>query len=95
MPVNISVNLKISVNLVSHKSNTSKNNLILHKFNTRKDFGHKKQDARFVDSAPGSGWASVRGPFREYNKAFRHVENVFIQGFLFIHPRFVFIVQAR
>ena len=26
-------------------------------------------------------------------KAFRHVENVFIQRFLFIHPRFVFIVQ--
>ena len=26
-------------------------------------------------------------------KAFRHVENLFIQGFLFIHPRFVFIVQ--
>ena len=29
------------------------------------------------------------------NKALRHVENVFIQGFLSIHPRFVFIVQAR
>ena len=26
-------------------------------------------------------------------KAFRHVENLFIQGLLFIHPRFVFIVQ--
>ena len=26
---------------------------------------------------------------------FRHVENLFIQRFLFIHPRFVFIVQAR
>ena len=28
------------------------------------------------------------------NKAFRHVENLFIQRFLFIHPRFVFIVQG-
>ena len=28
------------------------------------------------------------------NKSFRHVENVFIQRFLFIHPRFVFIVQG-
>ena len=26
-------------------------------------------------------------------KAFRHIENLFIQGFVFIHPRFVFIVQ--
>ena len=26
--------------------------------------------------------------------ASRHVENLFIQRFLFIHPRFVFIVQA-
>ena len=29
-----------------------------------------------------------------YDKAFRHVENLFIQRFLFIHPRFVFIVQG-
>ena len=28
------------------------------------------------------------------NKAFRHVEIFFIQRFLFIHPRFVFIVQG-
>ena len=28
------------------------------------------------------------------NKAFRHVENSFIQRFLIIHPRFVFIVQG-
>ena len=26
-------------------------------------------------------------------KGFRHVENLLIQGFLFIHPRFVFIIQ--
>jgi len=26
-------------------------------------------------------------------KAFRHVQNLFIQGFLFIHLGFVFIVQ--
>ena len=30
-----------------------------------------------------------------FNKALRHVKNVFIQRFLFIHPRFVFIVQIR
>ena len=29
-----------------------------------------------------------------HNKALRHVENLFIQRFLFIHPRFVFIVQG-
>ena len=28
------------------------------------------------------------------NKAFRCTENLFIQRFLFIHPRFVFIVQG-
>ena len=28
------------------------------------------------------------------NKALRHVENLFIQRFLFIHPRVVFIVQG-
>ena len=28
----------------------------------------------------------------KHNKALRHVENVFIQRFLFIHPRFVFVV---
>ena len=27
-------------------------------------------------------------------KAFRHVENLFIQRFLFIHPRFVYIAQG-
>ena len=27
-------------------------------------------------------------------KAFRHVENLFIQRFLFVHPMFVFIVQG-
>ena len=27
-------------------------------------------------------------------KALRHLENLFIQRFLFIHPRFVFIVQG-
>ena len=32
------------------------------------------------------------GEIKNY-EAFRHVKNVFIQGFLFIHPRFVFIVQ--
>ena len=28
------------------------------------------------------------------HKAFQHVEKLFIQRFLFIHPRFVFIVQG-
>ena len=27
-------------------------------------------------------------------KAFRHVENLLVRRFLFIHPRFVFIVQG-
>ena len=35
-------------------------------------------------------------PYRPWllNKAFRLVENLFIQGFLFIHPRGVLIVQG-
>ena len=34
-------------------------------------------------------------PFKMHgNKAFRHVENLFIQRFLFFHPGFVFIVQG-
>ena len=32
--------------------------------------------------------------FMQINKAFRHVQNLFIQRFLFIHPSFVFIVQG-
>ena len=28
------------------------------------------------------------------NKVFRHLENLFIHGIIFIHLRFVFIVQA-
>jgi len=33
-------------------------------------------------------------PYNAHYKAFRHVENLFIQRFLFFHPRFVFIVQG-
>ena len=36
----------------------------------------------------------LRGLRGALNKALRHVENVFIQGFYFTHPMFVFIEQA-
>ena len=41
-----------------------------------------------------AGISPVRLIARKRNKAFRHVQNLFIQRLLFIHPRFVFIVQG-